>query len=228
MTTEKRLDTVEVDLEAVKQMLASAARYSESANQKLDRLSDRVDSLTTAQANTLARIDDLTAAQANTLARIDDLTAAQARTQTQLDRLGSRIDQLAESQAQTQVQLNQLVESQAQAFVRLDRIDRALDTLASNQVAEREARLALREDLEILYQAVQLSEGSTDRAISQLTERVDQLTERVNQLTQGLTTSVQDLVGMIGQLANDAAQDRAETRRIWEYLLYQSGNGSSG
>jgi len=93
--------------------------------------------------------------------------------------------------------------------------------LASNQIAEREARLSLREDLEILYQTVQLSGDSTNRAVSQLTERVDQL-------TQELTASVQDLVGMIGQLANDAATDRAEIRRIWEYLLHQSTNGSGG
>lgn len=86
--------------------------------------------------------------------------------------------------------------------------------MVSNQVAEREARLALREDLEILSQTVQRSGGNTDRAISRL--------------TQDLTASVEDLVGMIGQLANDAAADRAEIRRIWDYLLHQSGNGSGG
>jgi len=170
MTTEQRLTTVENDLESVKTLLASAARYAESANRGLDQL-----------------------------------TVTQTQTQAQLDRLGGRVDQL--------------VESQAQANSRLDRIERVLDTLVSNQATEREARLALREDLEILYQTVQRSGENTDRAISQLTERV-------GQLTQDLNANIEDLVGMIGQLAQEAAQDKAEIRRIWQYLLRQAGNGS--
>lgn len=115
---------------------------------------------------------------------------------------------------------------------RLDRIERILDTLANNQVAEREARLAFREDLESFYQTVRLSAENTDRAIAQLSQRTDTLTERVDQLARNLTASVQDLVGMITLLARDAEADRAawqeEIRRIWEYLLRQSGNGRSG
>lgn len=89
MTTEQRLNNVEDDLESVKKLLASAARYAESANQKLDRLSDRVDSLTTAQNRTQAQLDQLGF-------RVDQLVASQAQTQTQLDQLTQKVDQLAE------------------------------------------------------------------------------------------------------------------------------------
>jgi CII-binding regulator of phage lambda lysogenization HflD len=126
---------------------------------------------------------------------------------------------------------------------RLDRIERVLETLASNQVAERDARLAMREDLELLYQTVRLSGENTDTAIAQLTQRIDRLseqmellgentntaiahlTERVDLLTEDFRASVQDLVGMIAQLAEDAERERAEIRQIWEYLLRVSGNG---
>lgn len=83
---------------------------------------------------------------------------------------------------------------------RLDRIERILDTLASNQITEREDRLAVREDLEILSQTVQRSVENTDRAISQL--------------TQNLNSSIQDLTGIMVQFAHDAEADRAVMREI--------------
>lgn len=156
MTTEQRLITVESDLEAVKTLLMSAARYAESANRGLDRLTERFDGLTV------------------------------------------KVDQLFEAQTETQAQLTQLVESQVQGNARLDRIEQALEGLLSSQAAEREAREALREN--------------SERAISKL--------------TQDLTANVEDLVQMMSSLANDVAQDKAEIRRIWQYLLRQAGNGS--
>jgi chromosome segregation ATPase len=135
-----------------------------------------------------------------------------------LDRLTVKVDELTAAQNQTQRQLDRLVESQVQANTRLDRIERVLEGLLSNQATEREAREALRADLGILTQTVQRSGENTDRAISQLTERV-------GQLAQDLTASVADLVQMMSSLANDAAQDKAEIRRIWQYLLRQAGNG---
>jgi len=83
---------------------------------------------------------------------------------------------------------------------RLDRIERILDNLATNQINERESRLALREDLEILYQTVRQSAETTDRAISQLTTAIE-------------------------HLAENSQEDRAEIRRIWEYLMAQGKNG---
>lgn len=115
---------------------------------------------------------------------------------------------LATAQNRTQTQLDQLTQHQS-------RFDQSLDALAGNQAEERDKRLELREDLEILYQTVQ-----------QTSTNVEQLTERVDQLTQNLNASVQDLVGTIGRLADDAALDRAEMQRIWNYLLHQSRNGN--
>ncbi len=63
------------EFETVKQLLASAARYAESANQKLDRVA------TQQEANTIA---------------IANLGEAQKTTQAQLDQLSVRVTQLSE------------------------------------------------------------------------------------------------------------------------------------
>ncbi len=63
-----------------------------------------------------------------------------------------------------------------------------------------------------------------------LTERLDRLTERVDRLTenQQITQNLATQMGALTlQLARDSETDRAEIRRIWEYLLSQSGNGQS-
>lgn len=132
---------------------------------------------------------------------------------------------------------------------RLDRIERALDILASNQVAERESRLSMREDLEILYQTVQLSVQNTDRAITQLTQQFEQLTSRfdglvietgriLNQLAERQTqteAAVESLADAVTRLTQNAEADRAvmremqsdirglqtENRQILQYLFGQ-------
>ncbi|QLE58217.1 hypothetical protein [Nostoc sp. TCL26-01] len=53
MTDAQRLDDVEDELETVKQVLLSTARYAESANQRIDRLIERQDS-TQKQLDSLA------------------------------------------------------------------------------------------------------------------------------------------------------------------------------
>ncbi|MBD2211253.1 6-aminohexanoate hydrolase [Nostoc linckia FACHB-104] len=122
MTTEQRLDRVEDDLAAVRQLLASAATYAESANRGLDRAITRQDAtdaqiaqLREAQTATDAQIAQLLAAQTATDAkldrlteRVDELTTAQNRTQTHLDQMGERIDQLTAAQNRTQTQLEQM------------------------------------------------------------------------------------------------------------------------
>jgi hypothetical protein len=95
---------------------------------------------------------------------------------------------------------------------RLDRIERILDILSANQVAERDSRLELRDDLEILFQTVQQSTETTDRAIRSLTEQVNQL------------------AGLMTEFARNAEADRAilrgiqtENRRILDHLFGQQG-----
>lgn len=130
---------------------------------------------------------------------------------------------------------------------RLDRIERVLDTLASNQLAERDARLAIREDLEILYQTIravadnsEADRQQSNRGVANLAGHLDrlavgvtQLVAQTEQLAQGqqtLQAGLDNLAGLVVRLAQDAATDRAEIRRIWEYLEGQQrsqGNGHS-
>jgi hypothetical protein len=99
---------------------------------------------------------------------------------------------------------------------RLDRVERILDTLATNLINERDARLELKEDLEILYQTVQLAVDRTDSTINALA--LDQKATQSN---------VNDLTQLMVQFAKNAEADRAEIRQIWEYLLSQKSNGHS-
>jgi DNA anti-recombination protein RmuC len=55
----------------------------------------------------------------------------------------------------------------------------------------------------------------------QSNERINQLDERLNQLT----GTVDRLAGLVAQSIETANADRAEIRRIWEYLLRQHPNG---
>ena len=107
---------------------------------------------------------------------------------------------------------------------RLDRIERILDNLATNQINERESRLSLREDLEILYQVVRQSGENTDRAINHLTEQVDNLTGRVD----NLTVAVEHLVENAQQDREQMRIMQAEIQQIWEYLMGQKTNGYGG
>jgi uncharacterized protein YceH (UPF0502 family) len=107
---------------------------------------------------------------------------------------------------------------------RLDRIERMLDNLATNQINERESRLSLREDLEILYQVVRQSGENTDRAINHLTEQVDNLTGRVD----NLTVAVEHLVENAQQDREQMRIMQAEIQQIWEYLMGQKTNGYGG
>lgn len=131
---------------------------------------------------------------------------------------------------------------------RLDSIERSLEALAGNQVAERDSRLRLHDDLEILYQIVQRTDRSVDLLADrfgevtdkfvQLTDKFDQLTERVDQLTTNvdrLTNNQSQMAQLFIQSVQRNEQDRAtirdnqvEIRRIWEYLLGQQQNGNGG
>lgn len=92
---DQRLDRIEDEFETVKQLLASAARYASSANEGLDRLTERQD-------RTQNQLDQLGS-------RVDRLTTAQSQTQNQLDQLTSKIDELTVAQAQSQSRLDEFV-----------------------------------------------------------------------------------------------------------------------
>ena len=69
------------EFEDVKQLLASAARYAESANARLDRVAAQQELNT----NVIALLGQ----------KIDALTTAQQRTQQQLDALSGNVDRLS-------------------------------------------------------------------------------------------------------------------------------------
>ncbi len=128
---------------------------------------------------------------------------------------------------------------------RLDRIERVLDTLATNLATEQEARLAQREDLEIFYRTLrQMAENSeaerqqSNRHIATLAGHLDRLTVSVSQLAgktdqlvegqQVLQTGLDNLARQVVRLVENAEADRAETRRIWEYLEGQQRSRGNG
>ncbi|MEL6500581.1 MAG: hypothetical protein AAFQ23_04140 [Cyanobacteria bacterium J06623_1] len=84
---------------------------------------------------------------------------------------------------------------------RLDRIEAKLEALADNQIT-------LQNNIDVMTQTV--AQNSTT----------------CRELTQEINASVADLVSMIGQIAETGEENRQEIRRIWEYLLGQSGNGN--
>jgi chromosome segregation ATPase len=99
---DQRLDRIEDEFETVKQLLASAARYAESANEKIDQLSDRQD-------RTQAQLDQLSNRQDRTQVQIDQLSNRQDRTQAQLDQLSSKVDDLTTIQSQTESRLDEFI-----------------------------------------------------------------------------------------------------------------------
>jgi methyl-accepting chemotaxis protein len=121
---------------------------------------------------------------------------------------------------------------------RLDSIERSLEALAGNQVAERESRLQLHDDLEVLYQIVQRTDRSVDLLADrfgevtdkfvQLTDKVDQLTTNVDRLTDNQAQMTQLFIQSVQRNEQDRAiirDNQTEIRRIWEYLLSQQSNG---
>lgn len=165
---DQRLDRLEDEFETVKQLLASAARYAESANEGLDRLTERQD-------RTQVQLDRLAV-------RVDNLTVAQERTQTQLDQLTVRADNLTAAQTQTQTQLNRLSSHmdefifQAQRLFtqqgeRLNRIDGLTESLTG--VVQRLDRhyQAQQSQLQQFQQSAQEFQRTTNAAL----ERIDRI-----------------------------------------------------
>lgn len=98
---QQRLDQIEDEFETVKQLLMSAARYAESANERIDSVAEKLDQLTEKQDRTQqqldtlsGRFDQLTSKVDQLTDRVDQLTTAQTRTQQQLDQLTTEVSEL--------------------------------------------------------------------------------------------------------------------------------------
>ncbi|MEA5504386.1 6-aminohexanoate hydrolase [Halotia wernerae UHCC 0503] len=136
MTTEQRLDHVEDDLAAVRQLLASAATYAESANRKLDRAVSRQDAtdvqiaqLLASQTATDAQIVQLLASQTATGVQIAQLLASQTATDAKLDQMPSRLDEFI---FHTQRIFNQQATVLERADGRSERLEAIINRLDRN------------------------------------------------------------------------------------------------
>lgn len=126
MTNAQRLDNVENELETVKQLLVSTARYAESANGRLDRLVERQD-LTQRQLDGLAvtvqfmgeKVDNLATKIDNFVDTTTDFIEATKARNAVLDGVVLRLD---ENQARYEA-------SQASTNAAVDRLERILEQL---------------------------------------------------------------------------------------------------
>ena len=76
---------------------------------------------------------------------------------------------------------------------------------------------------ERLTQAEKLLETAA-KYIERHSQMIEQNRAEMNQLR----GSINDVLQLFSDLATYQRQNQAEIRRIWEYLLIQSGNGRSG
>ena len=74
---------------------------------------------------------------------------------------------------------------------RLERVERILEAIATNQLEERDRRLELREDLEILYQRQQMTQLQLDALVAQVNAYVVQSNATMLQLNVGLAGEAQ-------------------------------------
>lgn len=128
---QQRLESLEDEMETVKDLLMTAARMSERNTEAITRLTTRQESsqftlerLTERVDNLTSRVDELAAAQ-------QELTAAQQRTENSLDRLANLVVSLTESAAADRSAAAQDREEsrqfRASVGAAIDRIDRVLD-----------------------------------------------------------------------------------------------------
>lgn len=137
MTTEQRLDRVEDDLAAVRQLLASAATYAESANRRTEQQAERIDQLISSQNRTQTQLDQLTARVDQLSSRVDTFVFEAQRLFTksgtalelvegQTERLEAIVRRLDRNY---EAQQSQLQEFKRTTNAALERIDRVLDYL---------------------------------------------------------------------------------------------------
>lgn len=113
---QQRVDKLENEFEVVKELLMSAARYAESANQRIDRLGEKQD---------------------QTQVMLDQLGQKQDRTQAQLDQLGARVDQVVATQQEIQRVMLQLAERQLRSDAAIETLVDAVTRLTQNSEADR-------------------------------------------------------------------------------------------
>lgn len=101
---------------------------------------------------------------------------------------------------------------------RLDRVERILEAIAANQLEERDRRLEMREDLEILYQRQQQSQTQIDALAAQVVAYITQATANLASEAQSRAEFRQEMIGLQTEVRN-ILRELADLRR--------QGNGST-
>lgn len=112
---------------------------------------------------------------------------------------------------------------------RLDRIETNIERVSEQLALLGDNQISLHNDVEAIatnQTSLQASQESLHREVEAMAQTVTQNSVTCSELTQEINASVADLVSMIGQIAETGEENRQEIRRIWEYLLGQSGNGN--
>lgn len=112
---------------------------------------------------------------------------------------------------------------------RLDRIEANIERVSEQLAALADNQISLHGEVETITAnqiSLQASQESLHREVEAMSQTVTQNSITCAQLTQEMTASVADLVSMIDYMSETGEENRKEIRRIWEYLMGQSGNGS--
>lgn len=122
MTVEQKVDQLDRDLAAVRQLLLSAATYAESANRGINRVGEKLDQAVSRQDATDAKLD-----------RIAD---AQLQSQIHLNQLNQRVDQFVDSAQRLFTQIGTKLENVEGQAERLEALVRRLDRNYESQRAQ--------------------------------------------------------------------------------------------
>ena len=154
MTVEQKVDQLDRDLAAVRQLLLSAATYAESANRGINRVGEK----------------------------LDQAVSRQDATDAKLDRLTEKVDEIADAQFQSQTQLNQLTESQSQLNQRVDqfvyhaqRLFTQIGTKLENVEGQSERLEALVQRLDRNHENQRAHLQEFQRTTSATLERIDRV-----------------------------------------------------
>lgn len=129
MTTD-RLERIENDLETLRDILLSTARYAESANRGLDRVATHLDQTDTQVAMLAEKVDEFVFESRRTNDRQDEVLRQSSEN---LNQLSSRVDEFI---FQAQRLFNQQAEASQQALGRIDQLAAIVERLDRNFEAQ--------------------------------------------------------------------------------------------
>lgn len=103
---------------------------------------------------------------------------------------------------------------------RLDRIERMIEVLASNQIEERDRRLELREDIEVLFQAQVQAQESWEARQQQTQAAIDAVTAQIGALA---AQTAADRAIIAADRAQVMADRAAEARARADFIAQMVG-----